>query len=205
MGLTGSTLIHEVGKRILKRYLERHGARDVQASAAGRVDPIGVDIRWLDGNKTAAAKVKVDSYCGRDPGKVADRQLSFYRMDTACYALEAIADSATRAAGWMQSSMADQLLYYRLAVARPEAEVAALLESPDAVFFSELGVEVDDLRIVPMRELRDWFERSNDRYMPRPVVSGERSAWYRIVPMAEVEAAVPGIRVVSPVYAGLQE
>lgn len=204
MSLDGPLLIHEVGKRILKRQLEREGAHDVQLSAAGRIDPIGVDVRWLNGGKAHAAKVKVDSYCGLDAAKVADRDLVYYRTDTASYALEAIADTATRAPGWMLTSMADQLLYYRLAVCRPEAEVAALLDSPDAVFFGELGVERDDLRVVPMRELRDWFERSNDRYMPRPVISGDRSAWYRIVPMAEVEAVVPGIRVVSPVYSRLR-
>jgi len=203
LGLYGPSLIHEVGKRILKQYLEQQGARDVLLSASGRIDPIGVDIRRMEGGRPVAAKVKVDSYCGQDAMKIADRNLTFYRNDTASYALEAIADTTTRAPGWMQSSMAEQLLYYRLVVARPEAEIAALLDSTDAVFFSELGVERDDLRIVPMRELRDWFERSNDRYMPRPVISGDRSAWYRIVPMAEVEAAVAGVRVVSPVYSRL--
>lgn len=203
MGLYGPSLIHEVGKRILKQYLELHGARDVQLAAAGRIDPIGVDIRRIEAGRPIAAKVKVDSYCGQDAVKIADRNLTFYRSDTASYALEAISDTTTRAPGWMQSSMAEQLLYYRLVIARPEAEIAALLDSTDAVFFTELGVERDDLRIVPMRELRDWFERSNDRYMPRPVISGDRSAWYRIVPMAEVEAAVPGIRVASPVYSRL--
>lgn len=203
MGLSGPSLIHEVGKRILRHYLEQQGARDVMLSAAGRADPIGVDIRRFEGGRAIAAKVKVDTYCGKDSAKIAERDLTFYRNDTASYALEGIADTTTRAPGWVLTSMADQLLYYRVAIARPEAEVAALLDSTDAVFFSELGVERDDLRILPMRELRDWFERSNDRYMARPVVSGERSAWYRIVPMAEVEAAVSGIHVVGSIYSRL--
>lgn len=204
MKLTGSSLIHEVGKRILARHLELAGARDVQLSAPARVDPIGVDIRRTEGGDLVAAKVKVDCYCGTDAAKIADRNLSFYRRDSGSYALEAIADGATRAPGWVFSSMADQLLYYRLAIARPEAEVAALLGSPDAVFFSELGVEHDELRIVPLRELRAWFEQSMDRYTTRPVMSGGNSAWYRLVPMAELDSAVPGVRTVGPVYRGLR-
>lgn len=204
MRLSGSALLHEVGKRILARHLELDGCREVELSAPARVDPIGVDIRRIDNTTPVSAKVKVDCYCGTDPAKIADRDLSFYRKDTASYALESIADTATRAPGWVMSSMADQLLYYRLAIARPEAEVAALFESPDAVFFSELAVERDDLRIVPMRELRAWFEQSNEHYAPRPVILGSRSAWYRLVPIGEVEAAVSGIRIVSPVYSRLR-
>lgn len=204
MRLSGPQLIHEVGKRILARHMEQQGARDVELSAPARVDPIGVDIRRDEGGRLIASKVKVDVYCGTDPAKTANRDFPFYRTDTASYGIEAIADTTTRAPGWVQSSMADELLYYRLAIPRPEAEIAAIYGSPDAVFFSELGVERDDLRILPMRELRAWFERSNERYMPRPVMSGDRSAWYRIVPFAEVEAAVPGVRVVGPVYARLR-
>jgi len=196
--------MHEVGKRILGQYLVTAGARDVELAPPMRSDATGIDIRRLEGPETVSAKVKVDYYCGTDPAKIGDRDLVFYRADTSSYALEAIADTATRAAGWVQTSLADQLLYYRLAIPRPEAEIAALLESPDGVFFSELGVERDDLRIVPMTQLRAWFERSNDRYPPRPVVTAGRSAWYRIVPMAELEAAVPGVRVVGPVYGSLR-
>lgn len=203
MYLTGSPLIHEVGKRILARHLETAGARDVEVSPAMGVDATGVDIRRLEGATTITAKVKVDYYFGSDPVKIGNRDYTFYRNDTASYALEAMADTTTRAPGWVLTSLADQLLYYRLAIPRPEAEVAALLESPDGVFFSELGVERDELRILPMRGLREWFERSNDRYMPRPVITGGRSAWYRIVPMAELEAAVPGVKVITPVYRAL--
>lgn len=199
VSLSGPELIHQVGKRILARYLERQGVSDVQLSAAPR-DPIGVDIRHTEDGRTVGIKVKVDVYCGTDPAKISDRDLTYYRNDTASYGLEGIADTASREPGWVQSSMADKLFYYRMCLTRPEAEVAVLLEGPDEVFFSELGVERDDLHILPMRELRAWFEQSNDRYMARPVVSGARSAWYRIVPIAEVEAAVPGVRAVGSVY-----
>jgi hypothetical protein len=195
--------MHEVGKRIIGRYLAAGGARNVEIAPFMRTDAIGIDIRRLEGPETVTAKVKVDYYCGTDPAKIANRDFTFYRTDTASYALEAISDTSTRAAGWMQTSLADQLFYYRLAIPRQEAEIAALLESPDGVFFTELGVERDDLRIVPMRELRSWFERSNDLYPPRPVITGGRSAWYRIVPMSELEAAVAGVRVVGPIYATL--
>lgn len=204
MPLSGSPLMHEVGKRILGRYLEVSAARNVELAPSMRTDATGIDIRRLEGPESVSAKVKVDCYCGTDPMKIANRDFVFYRADTASYALEAMADTATRTPGWTQTSLAEQLLYYRLAIPRLEAEIAALLESPDGVFFSELGVERDDLRIVPFRELRSWFERSNDRYPPRPVITGGRSAWYRIVPMAELEAAVPGVRVVGPVYGSLK-
>lgn len=203
MALSGSPLMHEVGKRILGRYLEAAGARNVELAPSMRTDATGIDIRRLEGPDTVTAKVKVDYYCGTDPAKIANRDFTFYRNDTASYALEAIADTSTRAAGWVQTSLADQLLYYRLAIPRPEAEIAALLDSPDGVFFSELGVERDDLRVVPFRELRSWFERSNELYPPRPVITGGRSAWYRIVPMSELEAAVPGVRVVGSIYGAL--
>lgn len=204
MGLTGSALIHEVGKRILGRYLQQEGGSNIQLSAAAPADPLGVDVRRMVAGRPVAAKVKVDVYCGTDPAKCGDRALTFYRSDTASYAFEAIADTAARTPGWILSSMADELLYYRIAVSRPEPEVAALFDSPDAVFFSELGVDRDDLRVLPMRHLRTWFERSNEQYPPRPVITPERSAWYRIVPMAEVESVVAGIRVVGPVYARLR-
>lgn len=200
MTLSGSQLIHEVGKRILGRYFETAGARDVVVSPAMRTDGTGVDIRRAEGLNAITAKVKVDYYFGSDAAKIANRDYTFYRTDTASYALEAIADTATRAPGWVLTSLADQLLYYRIALPRPEAEIAALLESPDGVFFSELGVDRDELRVVPMRELREWFDRSNERYMPRPVITSGRSAWYRIVPMAELEAGVPGVVTVGPVY-----
>lgn len=203
MALSGSPLMHEVGKRILGRYLETAGGRNVELAPSMRSDATGIDIRRLEGAESVTAKVKVDYYCGADAEKIANRDLPFYRADTASYALEAIADTATRAAGWVQTSLADQLLYYRLAIPRPEAEIAALLDSPDGVFFSELGVERDDLRVLPIRELRSWFERSNDLYPPRPVITGGRSAWYRIVPMAELEAVVAGVRVVGPIYGAL--
>lgn len=200
MGLTGSSLIHEVGKRILGRYLQQEGGSSIKLSPSAHHDPLGVDIRRMVAGRPVAAKVKVDVYCGTDPAKCGDRNLNFYRSDTASYALEAIADTATRTPGWIVSSMADELLYYRLAIGRPEAEVAALFESPDAVFFSELGIDRDELRVLPMRALRSWFEQSSNRYTPRPVITAERSAWYRIVPMAEVESVVAGVRVVGPVY-----
>lgn len=165
-----------------------------------RTDGTGVDIRFSNGVDRVTAKVKVDCYCGTDQAKIANRDFLFYRADTASYGLEEMADTTTRASGWVHSSMADRLYYYRLAIARPEAEVRALLESPDGVFFTELGVERDDLRIMPMAAMRAWFETSNDLYPPRPVMTAGYSAWYRIVPMTELEAAVPGVRVVGTIY-----
>lgn len=203
MRLTGSELIHEVGKRIIARYLEREGAGGIELTPAMRVTATGIDIRRIQGSTSVSSKVKVDCYCGTDPAKIADRDMPFYRKDASSYALEATGNAGTRAPGWMESSMADELLYYRIAIGRPEAEIAALFESPDGVFFSELGVECDDLRVLPMRELREWFARSADRYMSRPVISPEGPSWFRIIPMTDLDAAVPGVRVVGPIFSRL--
>lgn len=165
-----------------------------------RHDPTGVDIRWVQDGSDQSAKVRIDDYFGTDLAKIADRRLTFYRKDAGAYALEAISDTASRTPGWVLTSMATQLFYYRIVIGRPEEEVAALLDSPDGVFFSELAPERDELRIIPMRELQSWFDATNERHTPRPVMSGGRSTWQRIVPMSELDAAVQGVRVVGPVY-----
>lgn len=201
--LEGAPLIHEVGKRILARYLAREGAAEVTLAPASIADQAGIDIRYVIGGERLAAKVKVDCYYGSDPALTARRELVYYRPEGAAYALEAVADTVTRAPGWVQTSGADVLFYYRIALARPEAEVAALQASADGVFFSELGVERDELRVVPMPTLRAWFAASGERYTPRPVTTAGHSAWCRIVPIADLDAAVPGVRVIGPVYRGL--
>jgi hypothetical protein len=200
MPLAGSTLLHEVAKRIIARYLERTGATGVTVSRHLRDEAVGVDITYSSGAARLAVKVKADSYFGTDPVKAADRALALYRPETHSYGLESVADATTREAGWIQRSQADELFYYRLVIAQPEAEVAALMEGPDEVFFSELAVERDDLRIVPMRELRRWFEANADRYTPRPVITDGRPAWYRLVPEGDLEAGVQGIRTVGPIF-----
>jgi hypothetical protein len=165
-----------------------------------RDEAVGVDLQYSSGSARLSVKVKADSYYGVDPAKVADRNLAFYRATTHSYGLESVADTTTREAGWIQRSQADELYYYRLVIAQPEAEIGALLEGPDEVFFSELAVERDDLRIIPMRELRKWFESTFDRYTPRPVVTDGRPAWYRLVPEKDLEGEVPGVRSVGAIF-----
>jgi len=192
--LRGSALLHAVSKRILARYLRDHGYVDV-TTAGGMVDGAeGIDLYYSSGGTRIGVKVKADSYYGIDPQKIADRELLYYRASTDSYGLETIADSNTRQPGWVQCSRADQLFYYSIALSQTEDEVAALMEEPDEVFFGELRVERDDLRIVPMQGLRTWFEHSAERFTPRPVLTDGRSAWYRIVPSGEVDKAVAGIR-----------
>lgn len=200
MTAKGSALLHEVAKRILARYLERTGAVNVSVANALRDEALGVDIQYTKGAARLSAKVKADSYFGSDPLRVADRDLPYYRAETHSYGLESISDTTTREPGWLQRSQADDLFYYRLVIAQPEADVAALLEGPDQVFFTELAVERDELRIIPMRELREWFAGAQDRYTPRPVMTDGRPAWYRIVSEKDLDAEVPGVRVVGSVY-----
>lgn len=200
MALAGSTLLHEVAKRILGRYLSTTGATDVIVAKALRDEALGVDLQYTNGAARRSAKVKADSYFGIDPIKVADRSLGFYRAETHSYGLESVADTATREPGWLQRSQADDLFYYRLVIAQPEGTVAELFEAPDARFFSELAVERDDLHIIPMQQLRAWFERAQDRYAPRPVMTDGRSAWYRIVTAKDLDSEVPGVKDVGSVY-----
>jgi len=203
MMLRGSALLHEVSKRILVRHLRDQGYADV-AAAGGMVDGAeGIDLYYSSGGQHIGVKVKADSYYGIDPSKIADRDLLYYRASTDSYGLEVIADSNTRQPGWVQCSRADQLFYYSIALGQTEDEVAALMEEPDEVFFGELRVERDDLRVMPMQGLRTWFEKSAERFTPRPVLTDGRSAWYRIVPREEVDKAVQGIRDDGPVFGAL--
>jgi hypothetical protein len=200
MAPTGSTLLHEIAKRILGRYLERTGAADVVVAHALRDEAMGVDLQYRNGAIQLSAKVKADCYFGTDPLKIADRSLPYYRAQTNSYGLESVADTTTREPGWLQRSQADDLFYYRLVISQPEPKVAELLGAADAVFFGELAVERDELRIIPMRELRTWFEKAQDRYAPRPVMTDGRPAWYRLVSEQDLDAEVRGIRNVGSIY-----
>jgi hypothetical protein len=198
--LKGSALLHGVSLRILVRYLRDRGYGDVGV-AGGILDGAeGIDLFYSAAGRRTGIKVKADSYYGTDPAMIANRELVFYRTCTDSYGLETIADSNTRQPGWVQRSRADELYYYCIALGQTEDEVAALMEEPDGVFFGELKVERDNLRIVPMAGLRAWFDASADRFATRPVLTEGRSAWYRIVPRAEVDSAVAGVRDVGAVF-----
>ncbi|KAF0207302.1 MAG: hypothetical protein Q8S43_06255 [Actinomycetota bacterium] len=198
--LKGSALLHEVSLRILVRYLRDRGYSDAIVAGGMQDGAEGIDLFYSAGGRRIGIKVKADSYYGTDPAKIANRELIFYRTSTDSYGLETIADSNTRQPGWVQRSRADELYYYCIALGQTEDEVSALMEEPDEVFFGELKVERDNLRIVPMPGLRAWFDTSADRFATRPVLSEGRSAWYRIVPRAEVDGAVAGIRDVGAVF-----
>jgi len=200
VGLTGAALTREVAKRVVGAYLSTHGGVTVAVAPAERPVGDGVDIRYMMAGRPMAARVQADCYFGTDAGAAADRALPMYRMESSTYAIEETADVATKMPGWLFSSQADELLYYRMAIPRPEGEIAALLDSPDDVFFSELGVERDELRIIPLPALRTWFSRQADLFTPRPVFAEGRMSWCRIVPIADLEAAIPQVRVVDSVY-----
>lgn len=203
MGLTGAVLTREVAKRVVAAYLSANGGVKVTPSGQQRTTDDGIDIRYMMAGKPMAARVQADCYFGTDEEKAADRSLPMYRMESATFAIEETADVATKMPGWLFSSHADELLYYRMAIPRPEAEIAALLDSPDAVFFSELGTERDELRFIPLPALRSWFSRQAEQFTPRPVFAQGRMSWCRIVPISELESAVPGVRVVGSVYDSL--
>ncbi|MDY0341300.1 MAG: hypothetical protein RBS17_08815 [Coriobacteriia bacterium] len=203
MGLTGAALTSEVAKRIVGAYLARNGGVNVTISPAERMSADGVDITYMIAGRPTTARVQADCYFGTDSEKVADRSLPLYRMESSTYALEETADVATRMPGWIFSSVADVLLYYRMAIGRPEAEVSALLGSPDEVFFSELGIERDELQVIPLPALRTWFAREADRFTPRPVFANGRMSWCRIVPISDLVSAISDVRVIDSVYGSL--
>jgi hypothetical protein len=198
--LTGGRLLDAVAQRIVIRYLRRAGASGVMAVDCA-MDPqhlSGVDIVYTRAGNSVRAKVKPDAYFGTDARKISDQSLPFYRGDGNAYAFETISHHVF-------NSTADELLYYFLALGQSEDVVGTLANEPDEVFFSELAVERDDLHVIPMAALRDWFESNQARYTPRPVMLGDHSGWYRIVPVSDIASAVPGLQVKGSVFAGLAQ
>lgn len=202
MQTEGFSLLQSVAVRILVRYLERAGARDVIRVPPGHTSSgRGVDLTYAKLGGTIRAKVKADPYCGVDPVRIADLELAFYRRRHEEYALETIGEGIDRPAGWAASSDADELLYYFLAIEQTEDEIRDLVaDSDDEVFFRGIRVARDDLRIIPMDALRDWFVEHQRDFPSRPVRSGAGSAWYRLVPTAVLEDAVPGVVRVGSIY-----
>lgn len=196
---TGAVLLQKVAQRIIAAYLSKAGYADVRIVTDGGPGS-GVDIAYSLSGRRGRIKIKSDSYFGTDPAKVCDRDLVFYRPDAGHYAFESISNNMTREPGWMFNSEADELYYYYIALTQPEDEVAALLGEPDEVFFSELKVERDQLQVLPMRQTQHWFEEHYEEYTPRPVTVGDHSAWYRLIPRADIEGSLPGIRSLGPVF-----
>lgn len=195
-------LHHAAACRILARHMSRSGSTEVVVPRLGGSDTEGVDIMSTRAGRHRRTKVKADAYCGQDAAKIADRELVFYRREGSDYAFESISHHMTRSPGWVFHSEADDLYYYFLALGQTEAEVAALMSEPDEVFFSELKVERDELHVMEMAPVRQWFESHYERYTPRPVLMGDHSAWFRLVPRDVLSAAVPVERV-GPVFFGL--
>jgi len=205
MSQSADALLKAVAERIVAAYLERsgHGPVRVLSEKAAAYRAAGVDITYQTSGRLRNAKVKPDSYFGLDRAKAFDRNLPFYRSDAGHYAFKSISNTKTREPGWVLSSEADDLLYYWLAIAQPAEEVRALLAGPDEVFFSELLVERDDLRILPVRPVRTWFEGHYDAYTPRPVTVGDHIAWFRLIPRGDIDRAIPGINAVGSIFSGL--
>lgn len=190
MSHRGQALLQDVAERIVKRFLLSTGSVGVMF-VDEEEDPdrfLGVDLVYTRAAESVKVKVKPDTYFGVDPRKIADQSLSFYRSPANAYAFETISHHVTRQAGWVFNSMADELYYYFLVIGQTEDEVAKLMDQPDDVFFSRLAVERDELHVLPMKALSEWFESHYEDYMPRPVMLGGYSAWYRIVPISDIAA-----------------
>jgi hypothetical protein len=200
----GLDLLHDVAERIVIAHLLRSGAVRAE-KVVDRVSIHGrdVDLVVIDARESRRVKLKADPYFGIDQRKVADRTLSFYRGETGSFAFEAVANSATREPGWAIASDAQDLYYYYLALAQSPEEISALMDERDEVFFSELQVERDELVVLPLAEVRAWFEGHADAYASRPVMFAGAAAWYRLVPRADVEGAVATVRRVGQIFDAL--
>jgi hypothetical protein len=204
MHLRGTALLQTVAERIVRAHLASSQRGQVlSASESGSPGGRGVDVVYVSEGRRTSIKIKPDVYYGSDPAKVEDRNLSLYREDAGRCALQVVADSSTREPGWILTSDADEIYYYYLAIAQPEDQVRALCDEPDETFFSGLQVERDDLLVLPMAAMRAWFVQQAERSPSRPVAHGDHSAWYRLVPRAEVERSVPGVSDRGPIYAAL--
>jgi hypothetical protein len=196
----GAQLLHAVAERIIERYLQLNGRVDVrvndESALAARADK--VDITYMTASGRHAIKVKSDPYIGSDPAKASDRSRSFYRPDASAYALETVASN--RQPGWLFASAADELYYYYVAIDQTEDEVAALFRESDPIFFSTLRVAKDDLHILPLKELRAWFEPRQESYPTRPVVREGAAAWYRLVPREDVASGVSGMQAIGSIF-----
>jgi hypothetical protein len=202
--MNGAALLQAVAERIITKHLVLRGASraDVVSDAT---NPHGrdVDIVAIEGRASRRIKVKADPYFGTDSRKIGDRNLVFYRADEGCLAFEAVANSATRERGWTLASEAQDLYYYYLALGQTQDEVRALLNEPDEVFFSEIAVERDELLILPMDQIRPWFEEHHQDYAPRPVMHDKVASWYRLVPRADLERAFGRIPSSGPIFSRL--
>lgn len=203
MSSGGSDLLHDVAVRIVRRWLQGRHAGVVQTGGRDGLAGRAVDLTFTDGMLQRRVKVKADPYIGSDPVKIRDHGLIFYRADQSSLALEAVANAATKEPGWVFDSGATDLYYYFLAISQPQAEVQALFEEPDDIFYSELEVERDELVVIPMMELRSWFAENFERFATRPVRTGRGSAWYRLVPRSELQLAVPETRNWGSIFARL--
>lgn len=197
-------LLQIVAERVVCGYLASTGAQDIKiVSGFQALGGHGVDVVFTRDGVQRQIKVKPDPYFGTDSSKVSDRARVFYRANAESYAFEAVANAATRTPGWIFSSLAEDIYYYRLALTQQEDEILALSGEPDEVFFSELAIERDELQIIPMKTTRSWFEAHFEEYTPRPVMLGGAAAWYRLVPRGDIEQSVSGIVTVGSVFATL--
>lgn len=186
-------LLHAVAVRLVAQYLVSSGAGDIRVASTGDTLGPGIDLSYVRDGDVRRAKVKGDPYFGTNPRLIADLSLPFYRADCHAYALETIADAATREPGWVFTSEADELLYLFTALTCTEEQAVSALKAADDVFIERLKVERDELHALPMAPTREWLTVSQALYPARPVTAGRFASWVRLVPTSDVAAAVGGI------------
>lgn len=193
----------EFGLRAVALWAKRDGALVQRVDSDPDYVKAGIDLLVTRGGAVDKAKVRTDSYYGSDRDSIDDHELPYYRKRSDDFALETISHHITREPGWMFNSTATQLWYYQAAVMNSKDELARALSLSDEQMVEAIEVEADRLRILPMPQLRKWFDTAHVNYPPRPVQVGDHLSWYRIIPAADLMKAVPGVITVGRLFGRL--
>lgn len=190
----------EFGLRAVALWAKHDGALVQRVDSDPEYVKEGVDLLVTRGGAADRVKVRTDSYYGSDLDSIDDHELPYYRKRSDDFALETISHHITREPGWMFNSTADRLWYYQAAVTNSKDELADALNLTDEQMVEAVEVEADRLRMLPMPELRKWFDTSHVNYPPRPVQVGDHLSWYRIIPAGDLLKAVPGVVTVDRLF-----
>ena len=137
-----AALLDAVATRVIKRYLEEQGRREVTIHFPPRRD--GVELTYRRVGQSVDVKIKADPYFGVDEAKCMDRSLPFYRTDTGQAALQSVAHHLNRDPGWAVTSagLLDAILLDGQVALATSMNDAFTIEFPD---LSVIGVTLEHM------------------------------------------------------------
>jgi hypothetical protein len=186
-------LLQAVAERFVARWLTSQGGE----TRLSPEDPSAYSshITYLDGPRITRVSVWADPYYGTEDALCMQRDLPFYRGRSDVLAIPAPRDDVP--APVFSAGGERRIAYLRLALPRPEDEVAALLRERDGVFFDEIGVVDDRLLVVDAQELYEWTVGLVGVYPTRPVISRAATNWFLLIPELDVLTGVSSADVVG--------